>query len=118
MPILVILFLTATCLPVEWPAPLLGPAAELTLGFVAAALFASSTLSAWVSRNAGRSFAAGVYSRWRRRLFFVNVFGTAACIAVGWGWTVQSAFAVSPRPNGAATRLPTPTAARSSSGTP
>ena len=32
MPILVILFLTATCLPVEWPAPLLGPVAELTVG--------------------------------------------------------------------------------------
>ncbi len=99
MPILVILFLTATCLPVEWPEPLLGAAGELTAGFVAAALLASTTLSAWVSRNAGRSFAAGVYSRWRRRLFFVNVFGTAACIAVGWGWTVQTEFAVSPRPN-------------------
>lgn len=94
MPILVILFLTAACLPVEWPEPALGSAGAITGGFLTAALLAAVTLSAVVSRHAGKSRAEIAFYRWRRRLFVFNIVGTAACIGLGWGWAVRTAFLV------------------------
>ena len=94
MPILVILFLIATCLPVAWPEPLFGSPAGITGGFLAAALLASATLSYMASRYAAHSRVRSTFHRWRRRLFFFNIFGTTACIALGWGWAVRDAFLI------------------------
>lgn len=94
MPLLVILFLTAACLPVRWPEPPFDGIAELTLAFVVTALAGSAALSRWASRHPHLAVDTGAYSRWRRRLFFFHVFGTAACVGLGWGATVQTAFAV------------------------
>lgn len=94
MPLLVILFLTAACLPVEWPDPLVEFAAELTLAFVLATLTAAMTLSSWVCRHAAEPSVGTAFYCWRRRLFLINVLGTAACIGCGWGWTVQTEFAI------------------------
>lgn len=94
MPILVILFLIATCLPVGWPAPTVGSPAAVTAGFLVVALGSAVALSAVVSRYATNSGAGAAFYRWRRRLFFFNIAGTAACIGLGWGWAVRAGFLV------------------------
>jgi len=94
MPILVTLFLIAACLPVAWPEPAFGSPAGITGGFLAAALLASATLSAAVCRYAAHPRAGTAFYRWRRRLFFFNIVGTAACVGLGWGWAVRDACLV------------------------
>ena len=104
MPILLVLLLTAACLPVEWPAPPLGlgaaAAAGLTAAAVALPLAAAAGLRAWVVRTLRRApdrrFEVGnAYGRLRRRLFFVNLAAVAgAVLGLGWGWAVRHTLLV------------------------
>jgi Zn-dependent protease with chaperone function len=104
MPILLILTLTAACLPVDWPAPLLGGGLEVpaifTLTAVALALSVAFGLRSWVVRTLRHSperkiEVAQTYSRLRRRLFFTNIGMVASCVLVfGWGWLTQQLLVV------------------------
>lgn len=99
MPILLIFVLTAACLPVGWPEPLLGGGPEIAAAFtitaVGLSLIAAFTLRTWVVRTLSRSPSRKVevsqtYSWLRRRLFFINVGMIAACVLVfGWGSLAQ-----------------------------
>ncbi len=102
MPILLVFTLTAACLPVKWPAPLVGggerTAVGLTVASIGMGLGAGYALRRWVLRTLGRepyrrAEVASVYSRLRRTLFFVN-FGLAVlCVLVfGWGWFARRTF--------------------------
>src|SRR5688500_10223353 len=100
MPILLVFALTAACLPVRWPAPLLGGGEGVALGFALAAvglsLAAAAALRTWVVRTLARTpvrkvEVVNVYARVRRFMFFVNVGLVALCVlAFGWGWFVQN----------------------------
>jgi STE24 endopeptidase len=104
MPILLVFALTAACLPVDWPAPLVGGGVEVAAASTAAAVAASLTIAivlrVWVIRElrrnpANKSAIVGVYSRVRRLMFFANVALTALCILVfGWGWATQQTLLV------------------------
>jgi Zn-dependent protease with chaperone function len=99
MPILLVFVLIAACLPVEWWGPPFGPPVEaalaLTGGALALVLSLAFALRTWVVRTLRRDptrryEVAGVYSRLRRTLFFVNIGTSAACVLFfGWGWLVQ-----------------------------
>jgi Zn-dependent protease with chaperone function len=100
MPILLIFALTAACVPVRWPAPLVGGGEEIAVGFavgtVALSLFAALALRTWVirtlRRDPGRKVEVAVAYGWcRRLLFFANLGLAVACVvAFGWGWYVQN----------------------------
>jgi Zn-dependent protease with chaperone function len=104
MPILLVLFVTAACLPVPWPAPPLGlgaaGAAGLTAALVGASLSAAAGLRAWVvralRRDPGRrAEVARVYGRLRRAFGLVNLALAAGAVAgLGWGWAVQNTLTV------------------------
>jgi Zn-dependent protease with chaperone function len=101
MPILLILSVLAACLPLPWPAPLVGVGPWGSLILTAAATLApallAAMLSAWVVRAlrrapVRRSAVVGRYSRLRRVLSLVNLLAAAgAVLALGWGWTVWHA---------------------------
>jgi STE24 endopeptidase len=104
MPILLVFALTAACLPVDWPAPLVGggveTAAGLTAGAVGLSLAAALSLRVWVVRTLRRepvrkAAVAQTYTRFRRVLFFTNVGLAAVCVLVfGWGWLAQQSLVV------------------------
>ncbi|MBA4186937.1 MAG: hypothetical protein C0467_02860 [Planctomycetaceae bacterium] len=104
MPILLVFAITAACLPVRWPAPLIGDGVNVAVGFTAVALFLSLsisiTLRTWVVRTlraspARKSEVAETYIRIRRIMLFANMGLVAMCIFVfGWGWFVQRTFVV------------------------
>jgi len=104
MPILLVFALTAACLPVDWPAPLVGGGAAVAAGFTATAvglsLAAAFTLRTWVVRTLRREPArkaevVRVYAQLRRLMFFANVGLAAVCVLVfGWGWLTQQLLVV------------------------
>src|SRR5262245_20367652 len=104
MPILLVFVLTAACLPVDWPAPLVGGGTETAAAFTAAAvglsLGAAFTLRTWVVRTLRREpgrkgEVVHAYARLRRLMFFVNVGLVAVCVLVfGWGWLTQRSLVV------------------------
>jgi Zn-dependent protease with chaperone function len=104
MPILIVFALTAACLPVRWPGPLLGggsrTAAASTAAAVTLALAAAVLLRTWVVRTLRRQPArkaevTAAYARLRRLLFFANVGLAAACVLVlGWGAFVRAHLVV------------------------
>lgn len=101
MPILLILLVTAACLPVPWPAPPLGIGPEgsavLTGTVTALAALCPIALSWWVVRTLARDplrrpEVVRRYTRTRRMLALANLGLTAALVtAGGWGWTVWHA---------------------------
>ncbi|MFO0799827.1 MAG: M48 family metallopeptidase [Gemmataceae bacterium] len=104
MPILLVLFVTAACLPVPWPEPPLGLGAAGAAGFaavvVAASLAAATALRTWAVRalrrdpNA-RTRVGRVYGRLRRLLGLVNLGLVGyAVVGLGWGWAVQNTLTV------------------------
>src|SRR5262245_31214280 len=105
MPILLVFALTAACLPVKWPAPMVGDgpdsAVRLTTAAVAFSLMAAMALRTWVVRTLVRNPSRKIevaqgYSRLRRLLFFVNIGLVVLCVVVfGWGWAVRWVFGVS-----------------------
>jgi Zn-dependent protease with chaperone function len=100
MPILLVLALTAACVPVRWSAPLFGGGKEVAITFTASAVFLSLLTAflvrGWVVRTLRREplrkgEVAGVYARVRRLMFFVNVGMVALSIIVfGWGWFIRT----------------------------
>ena len=104
MPILLVFALTAACLPIEWPAPLLGGGVELAITSTAAALAiswaGSIVVRVWVVRSLRRDplrkpAVVAVYSRFRRLMFFANIGLVALCVLVfGWGWATQQVLLV------------------------
>jgi Zn-dependent protease with chaperone function len=103
MPILLVLLLTAACLPTDWPNPLglsLRAAACAASGAVALSLMGAAALRAYVLRGLRRDPAARGeigrrYDLARRVFFFVNVGLVAIAVAgLGWGHAVWSHFAV------------------------
>ncbi len=99
MPILLVFALLATCLPLEWPAPLVGgglaTAVNLTAISVALSLLLALIVRLWVVRTLSRNPSRKMevvqgYSRLRRILFFLNLSLVALCVLVfGWGWATQ-----------------------------
>lgn len=106
MPILLVILLTATCLPVEWwPSPFgLGveASAGLTAGVVAALLLVAFGLRTWVlwtlRRQPDRRVRVGqIYDAVRRLLFFANLGAIGfAIFGLGWGSTVQQTLTLGP----------------------
>jgi Zn-dependent protease with chaperone function len=104
MPILLVFALTAACLPVEWPAPLMGGgvqyAAVSTGTAIALSLLTAMTARIWVIRAirlnpARKPQIIHLYSRFRRFMFFANLVLVTVCIVVlGWGWAVQQLFLI------------------------
>ncbi len=102
MPILLVLFVTAACLPVPWPAPPFGldagGAAALTMAVFGASLAAAAALRTWavrtLRRDPGRRSAVGrTYGRMRRLLGLLNLTLAAVAVAgLGWGWAVQNSL--------------------------
>jgi STE24 endopeptidase len=100
MPILLVLALTAACLPVKWQPPLFGGGHEAAIAFASTAvgcsLFAAILLRSWVVRTLRREpirkgEVASTYSRLRRLMFFANVGLVTLCILVfGWGEFVRT----------------------------
>lgn len=101
MPILLVLLLSAACLPSEWPNPLdLSPSAAAAC---AATVVILSLTSAFVLRTRVvralsrdphlRADIGTAYDRVRRILFFLNIGLVALAIAgLGWGPAVWSSF--------------------------
>lgn len=103
MPILLVLFVTAACLPVPWVNPLgldAGEVATVTAAVVGASLAAAAALRTWVVRAARRDPServriARVYGRARRLLGLANLVVAAGTVAgLGWGWAVQYTLTV------------------------
>ena len=101
MPILLVLLLSAACLPTEWPNPLeLSPpiAAVCTAAVVLVPLTLSFLLRTWVVRSLARDPSdrcevGTFYDRARRMLFSLNLGLVAAAIAgLGWGPAVWDRF--------------------------
>src|SRR5262245_31407081 len=98
MPLLLILFVTAACLPVGWPAPpawlswtavLLGTLALTLLPILAAAVASRSTISALVNHPENRSAELWRFARLRRLILLLNLSGFAASVfGLGWAWLV------------------------------
>lgn len=103
MPILLVLLLSAACVPAEWPNPLGLEPRDSTILTAAAVLLSLSTafaLRTWVvagiARDPQRRVAIGTrYDRLRRILLFSNLALVALLIATfGWGPAVWSRFTV------------------------
>lgn len=104
MPILLVFALTAACLPIDWPAPLIGGgveiAAALSGAVVGMSLVGAMLVRVWVVRALRRdpmnkSSVTGAYSRIRRFMFFANLALVAVCVLVfGWGWVTHQLFVV------------------------
>lgn len=103
MPILLVLLLSAACLPAEWPNPLsLAPreSASLTAALVLLSLSVAFALRTWVLRSLRRDpYRRGEigsrYDRIRRILLFANLGLVALAIAgLGWGSAVWSRFTI------------------------
>ena len=104
MPILLVFALTAACLPIDWPAPLIGGGVEIAAAATAAAVVLSLSVATivrvWVVRAvrrepARRSIIVGAYSRFRRFMFFANLALVSLCVLVfGWGWATHRLFRV------------------------
>jgi STE24 endopeptidase len=104
MPILLVFALTIACLPVTWPAPLLGGEEDAAISFAVAAvglsLTAALALRVWVVRTLRRDpmrkgHVASTYSRLRRLMFFANIALVTLCVVVfGWGWYVQKTLVI------------------------
>src|SRR5687768_15119662 len=104
MPILLVFALTAACLPIDWPAPLVGGgvevAAALTGAAVGTSLLGAMLVRVWVVRALRRepmrkSSVVGAYSRIRRFMFFANLALVALCVLVfGWGWATHQLFVI------------------------
>lgn len=104
MPILLIFALMAACLPIKWPAPLVGGGVEValasTIAAIAFSLSAATAVRVWVVRQLRReplrkAAIVGAYSRFRRFMFFANVGLVALCVLVfGWGWATQEILRV------------------------
>ncbi|HYH65811.1 MAG TPA: hypothetical protein VD866_14025, partial [Urbifossiella sp.] len=104
MPILLVLFVTAACLPVPWPEPPLGldaaGAASLTAAVVGASFLAAVALRTWavraLRRTPERRTAIGrTYGRLRRVLGLANLFAVGYAVGgLGWGWAVQNTLTV------------------------
>jgi STE24 endopeptidase len=101
MPILLVLLLSAACLPTVWPNPLNLPPRESAYSTAAIVLFplmAAFALRTWVLRALKRdairrSDVGAVYDRVRRIMLFLNLGLVALAIAeLGWGRTVWSSF--------------------------
>lgn len=113
MPILLVLLLSAACLPTEWPNPFELPprtaAACMALG-VLIPLGCAIGLRTWAVRTlrsdpSERLMIGTVYDRLRRVLFFLNLGIVALVIAgLGWGPAVWSSFTLDWR--GEATLVP------------
>lgn len=95
MPILTILLLATTCLPVPWPraSEVLSTwdCTAITIYFVVFSASVSLFASLRVARLAAidRWAAAARYNRLRRNWNRVNLVGCAALILLGWGWAVN-----------------------------
>jgi STE24 endopeptidase len=104
MPILLVFALTAACMPVGWPEPLVGGGERAAAGLTVAAVGLSALLSfavrTWVVRTLRGSPSRKIevmdgYARLRRVLLFVNLGLAASCVlAFGWGWYVHEAARV------------------------
>lgn len=104
MPILLVFSLAAACIPVDWPAPLVGGGVEVAVALsalaVGASLSVAVSLRRWVIRTLRQDYGrkievAQVYSRIRRLMLYVNLGLVAACVvAFGWGWAVQRTLVV------------------------
>jgi STE24 endopeptidase len=104
MPILLVFALTASCLPVDWPAPIVGGgvevAAALTGTAVGMSLLGAMLVRVWVVRALRRepmrkSSVVAAYSRIRRFMFFANLALVALCVlAFGWGWATHQLFVI------------------------
>lgn len=98
MPILLILMLTGVTARVNWPAPLLGPSlGKALLSTILVTLLpvvATATVTGWAARVLRaqpyrRAEVGAVYSRWRRRLGYAQLFALFITVfACGWGWAV------------------------------
>src|SRR5438067_1174326 len=104
MPILVILILTAACMPADWPNPLhlsLRESAGWTGAAVLAPLLAAFMVRSWAIRSLhrnpdGKGTVGEKYDRLRRVLFFVNVGSVAfAVLGLGWGAAVWHSLTIS-----------------------
>ena len=95
MPILMILLLTAACLPVPWPRPLDSLDARSMLAIAGAYVLGGVLLSIWgcyrVLRTIpkDRGAAASLYFRLRRRFALVQLWESVALVLGGWGWAVR-----------------------------
>lgn len=109
MPILLILFITSSCLPLPWPDRPFGLTASqstvLTFVTMAIPILVSMRLSHWVVRTLRRDpdqrpRVVARYAKVRRTMILVNL-GAAIICVLGWGWgaTVWETFTTA-RPSG------------------
>ena len=102
MPILIVIFLVAACVPVDWPEPEVGGARGATTLMLAALLLplaAHHALAQWALTNLprrSRSFVVEKYARLRRLIGLAHFGLSIAVIALGWGWVVTSHFLPAP----------------------
>ena len=103
MSLLLLIFLTIACLPINWPKPLFGiepeGSAAISGGIVAgllllAKLFSHLTVSRIIRDPASRESIARAHGLRRLSFFFLNLLGFAIVLVGGWGWTVRQAFTV------------------------
>lgn len=104
MPILLVFFLVAACLPIEWEKPDFVPdretSATLTGLAVLCSLSAAYAVRTWALRRlradpTRRVEVARGYYRLRRALFFVNLgLVVGSILGLGWGWTVQQVLRI------------------------
>ena len=104
MPILIILLLVASVMPVAWPPAAFALTASETLALTACLVFGSIAASAVVSAAVARTMrkhperrdtAARQYVWWRRFAFYLNVgISLTAIFALGWGAVVREAAVI------------------------
>ena len=101
MPILLVLILTAACLPLDWPNPLEldgRESARYSAVAVAVPLLAAFVLRTWAVRAltldpSRRASVGTIFERVRRGLFYFNLIAVAvAVIGLGWGANVWANF--------------------------
>lgn len=104
MPILVILFLTAACMPAPWPNPFglsLRQSAFATAVAISVPIGCAIAVRRWVLRTLKRdpdrrAEVGDRYDRIRRGLFFMNVGAVIlAVLGSGWGASVWNALTIS-----------------------
>ncbi|MSR53448.1 MAG: hypothetical protein EXS09_09205 [Gemmataceae bacterium] len=104
MSLLLLIFLTIACLPVDWPEPLFGVGTEGSAaisGVIVAGLllvarfFSHRTVSRLTLDPSSRESIARGHGLRRLSFFFLNLFGFVLLLVCGWGWTVRHAFTVS-----------------------